>query len=108
VGLERGPFSLVRITEELFGWKSSGSGTRKPRLTAVGIRCADNATPSNPHKLALTSPICGGRSVRIVRLQTKATQFSFISRIIILVSNRDAALCLIKSSFFLDRSIQRE
>jgi hypothetical protein len=26
VGLERGPLSLVRIIEELFEWKSSGSG----------------------------------------------------------------------------------
>jgi hypothetical protein len=26
VGLERGPLSLVRITEELLDWKSSGSG----------------------------------------------------------------------------------
>jgi hypothetical protein len=26
VGLERGPFSLVRIIEELLEWKSSGSG----------------------------------------------------------------------------------
>jgi hypothetical protein len=46
VGLERGPLSLVRIIEELLGWKSRGSGSRKPRLMAVGIRCADHATPS--------------------------------------------------------------
>jgi hypothetical protein len=46
VGLERGPLSFVRITEELLEWKSSGSGCRKQRLTVVGIRCADNATPS--------------------------------------------------------------
>jgi hypothetical protein len=26
VGLKRGPLSLVRIIEELFEWKSSGSG----------------------------------------------------------------------------------
>jgi hypothetical protein len=46
VGLQRGPLSLVSITEELLEWKSSGSGSRKSRLTAVRIRCADHATPS--------------------------------------------------------------
>jgi hypothetical protein len=46
VGLERGPLSLVSITEELIEWKSSGFGSRKPRLTAVGIHCADHTTPS--------------------------------------------------------------
>jgi hypothetical protein len=46
VGLERGPLSLVRITEELLEWESRGSGSRKSRLKAVGIRCDDNATPS--------------------------------------------------------------
>jgi hypothetical protein len=45
VDLERGPLSLVRIIEEILEWKSSGSGL-KPKLTAVGIRCADHATPS--------------------------------------------------------------
>jgi hypothetical protein len=52
-------------------------GSRKPRLTAVGIRCADHATPSTRKKLALTSPTSGGRSVDIVRLRTTATEFSF-------------------------------
>jgi hypothetical protein len=50
---------------------------RKPRLTAVGIRCADHATPSTRKRLALTSPTSGGRSVGIVRLRTTATEFSF-------------------------------
>jgi hypothetical protein len=36
VGLERGPLSLVRITEELLEWKSRGSGSRKPRLQPWG------------------------------------------------------------------------
>jgi hypothetical protein len=44
VDLERGPLSLVSITEELLEWESSGSGSRKPRLTAVGIRFGDHAT----------------------------------------------------------------
>jgi len=34
-------------------------------------------TPLYPQKLALTSPTGGGRSVGIVRLRTKATEFSF-------------------------------
>jgi hypothetical protein len=46
VALERCPLSLVRITEELLEWKSSGFGSRKCRLTAVGIRCAEHATLS--------------------------------------------------------------
>jgi hypothetical protein len=37
VSLERGPLSLVSITEELLEWKSSGSWSRIPRLTAMGI-----------------------------------------------------------------------
>jgi hypothetical protein len=41
VSLERGPLSLVSITEELLEWKSSGSGSRKSRLTVAEIRCAD-------------------------------------------------------------------
>jgi hypothetical protein len=46
VGLERGPLGLVRINEELPEWKSSGSGSRKSRSTAVAIHCADHVTPS--------------------------------------------------------------
>jgi hypothetical protein len=46
VGLERGPLSLVIVTEKLLEWKNSGSGSRKSRLTAVGIRCADHMTPT--------------------------------------------------------------
>jgi hypothetical protein len=49
----------------------------KRRLTAVGIRCADNVTPLYPQKLALTSPTGGGRSVGIVRSRPKAMEFSF-------------------------------
>jgi hypothetical protein len=41
---ERGPLGLVRITEELLEWKGSGFGSRKRRLTATGMRCADQAT----------------------------------------------------------------
>jgi len=58
--------------------KSSGSRSRKQRLTAVGTLCADHVTPLYPQKLALTSPTGGGRSVGIVRVWTKATEFSLV------------------------------
>jgi len=35
-------------------------------------------TPLYPQKLALTSPTGGGRSVGIVRVWTKATEFSLV------------------------------
>jgi len=41
----------------------------------VGTRCADHVTPLYPQKLALTLPTGGGRSVGIVRMRTKATEF---------------------------------
>jgi hypothetical protein len=41
-----GPLSFVSITEERLELKSSDSESRKQRLTAVGIRCADHATLS--------------------------------------------------------------
>ena len=59
--------------------KSSGSRSRKQRLTAVGTHCADHVTPLYPQKLAQTSPTGGGRSVGIVRSRTKATEFSLVS-----------------------------
>jgi hypothetical protein len=43
-------------------------------LTAVGIRCADHVTPSN-RKSRHYFADNGGRSVGIVRLPTKATDF---------------------------------
>jgi hypothetical protein len=66
----------VRSIEELLESKKSRLRSRKQRLTAVGIRCADHVTPLYPQKLALTSPTGGGRSVGIVRSRTKAMKFS--------------------------------
>jgi hypothetical protein len=76
VGLKRGPLSLMRIIQELHEWKSSGSGYRRRRLTAVGVRRADHATPSIRKSLSI-SPTSDGRLVGIVRLRTNATEFSF-------------------------------
>jgi hypothetical protein len=45
MGLERGPLSLVSTTEELLERKSSGFGLEIEK-TAIGIRCADHATPN--------------------------------------------------------------
>ena len=45
---------------------------------SVGTRCANHVTPLYPQKLALTSPTGGGRSVGMVRLRTKATEFSLV------------------------------
>jgi hypothetical protein len=45
LGLEQGPLSLMSIIEEPLEWKSSGSGSRKSRLTAMAIRCANHVTP---------------------------------------------------------------
>jgi len=37
-------------------------------------------TPLYPQKLALTSPTGGGRSVGILRVRTKATEFSLVDQ----------------------------
>jgi hypothetical protein len=71
VDLERGPLSLVWITEELLEWKSSGSG-QENRIHDRGYRLRWPHDTLYPQKLALTSPTSGGRSVGIVRLRTKS------------------------------------
>jgi hypothetical protein len=50
----------------------------KPRLTVVGICCADHVTPLYPQKLALTSPTSGGLSVGIVRWRTSSHGVLFV------------------------------
>ena len=79
VGLEQGQPREPREVNWGAIWmkKVAASGLEKKRLTAVGTRCADHVTPLYPQKLALTSPTGGGRSVGIVRVRTKAMEFSF-------------------------------
>jgi hypothetical protein len=74
VGLERGPLSLVSTIEELLGRKNSGSGLEN-REYVRGDPLRWPRDTFYTQKLALTSPTSGGRSVDIVRLRTKATEF---------------------------------
>jgi hypothetical protein len=76
VGLELGPLSLVSTTEELLGRNSSGSGLETQEY-GRGDPLSWPRDTVYPQKLALTSPTCGGRSVGIVRLLTKTTEFFF-------------------------------
>jgi hypothetical protein len=74
VGLEWPPLSLVSITEELLGRKSSGSGLENREYGRRDLLC----WPRNilyHQKLVLTSPTSDGRSVGTVRSRTKATKF---------------------------------
>jgi hypothetical protein len=85
------PLSLVRIIEELLEWKSSGSGSRKPRLRPWGsLRWPRDILYQL--KLALTSPTGCGRSVGIVRLRTKTTELLlFIMYLILINNNREGS-----------------
>jgi hypothetical protein len=75
VALKMSPLSLVSITEELLQWKSSGSGCRKSRPTAVGIRYADHRT-SSIRKFGPNFADKRNRLVGIFRLRSEATEFS--------------------------------
>jgi hypothetical protein len=75
VGLERGPLSLVSITEEVLGRKSSGSGIENWDYGRRGSAQLTTRHLSIRRKLALTLPTSGIRSVGIVRSQTQATKF---------------------------------
>jgi hypothetical protein len=74
VGLERGSLSLLSTIEVLLGRNSSGSGLENREYgRRDSLRWPRNTLC--PQKLALTSPTSGGRSVGIVRLRTKVTEF---------------------------------
>jgi hypothetical protein len=75
VGLERGPLSLMSTTEELLERSSSGSGLEN-RDYGRGVPLRWPRDTLFPQKLlALTSPTCGDRSVGVVCLRTKTTEF---------------------------------
>jgi hypothetical protein len=76
VALEWGPLSLVSKIEELLGRNSSGSGIENWEY-GRGDPLRWPCDTLYPQKLALTSPTCGGRSVGIVHLRTKTTEFAF-------------------------------
>jgi hypothetical protein len=76
LGLERGPLSLVSTIEELLGRNSSDSGLEN-RQYSRGDPLRWPRDTLYPQKFALTSPAGCGRSVGIVRLRTKATEFVF-------------------------------
>jgi hypothetical protein len=77
VGLEWGPLSLVRITEELLERKVAAP-VYKTESNGPGdsLRCPRDTL--YPLKLALTLPTSGDRPVGIVRLRTKAPEFFFL------------------------------
>jgi hypothetical protein len=75
VGLERGPLSLVRTTEEL---RKVADPVYKTENTAVGIRHTDHVAPSIRKKFAITSPTSGGRSVGIIRSRTQNTESGLV------------------------------
>jgi hypothetical protein len=80
VGLERGPLSLVSITEELLEWKVAAPGLEN-REYGRGDPFRWPRDTLFPQKLALTSPTSGGSSVGIVRLRTKVTEFFIFTRL---------------------------
>jgi hypothetical protein len=76
VGLERGPLSLVGITEELLQRKVAAP-VLKTEINGRGDSLRWPRDTLYPQKLALTSLTSGGHSVGIVRLRTKAPEFVF-------------------------------
>jgi hypothetical protein len=77
VGLERGPLSLVRITEELLERKVSAP-VYKTDINGRGDSLCWPRDTLYLLNLALTSPTSGGRSVGKVRWRTKSPEFFFV------------------------------
>jgi hypothetical protein len=95
VSLERGPLSIVSTIEKVPGRNSRGSGLEN-REYGRGDPLRWPRDTLYPQKLALTSPICGGRSVGTVHLRTKTTDF-FCFVFIKLINSRTVSWCLFAS-----------
>jgi hypothetical protein len=78
VVLERGPLSLVNTNETLLERKIRGSSLESREYSRRDPSRWSSST-LYPQTLALTYPICGGRSVGILRSRTQATEFSLVS-----------------------------
>jgi hypothetical protein len=77
LSLERGSLSLVSTIEELLGRNSSGSGLENREYGRGEPLRWPRDTLYPQKRLALTSQTYGGRSVSIVHLRTKITEFFF-------------------------------
>jgi hypothetical protein len=85
VGLELGSLSLVSTIEELLG-RNSGSGLEN-RVYGRGDTLRLTRDTLYPQKLTLTSPTSGDRSIGIVRLRAKDTEFFYGAYNITLLSD---------------------
>ena len=74
----------------------------------MGSRCADHVTPLYPQKLALTSLTGGGRSVGIIRVRTKATEFSLVFILKRGICYTEMSNLLYFQYMFLDPTVSRD
>jgi hypothetical protein len=80
VGLEWGTLSLVRIMM-CYVHENERLLCRKPRITAVGIRCLDQATPHYPQILILNSPTSGIRYISLADQKPGSSYDFFVSMV---------------------------